>query len=89
MESKIGISHFITMIIDDEYFKKRDYRMVLESTMAFLCFYLKRKDPYSLFGNITDFQTVKEFPNEGYRLENYLQDKTYIKDGIIKVWNTR
>ena len=83
IEDKVGILQWKSII------HNRDYRMVLECAMGLICTYLKKKNPYSLFGCYEDLQVIKEFGNEKYRLNIYLLDKTYIKDSIIKVWNTR
>jgi len=84
IEDTVGILIWSTILTN------RRLRTALERAIGLICIYVKGKSsPYSLFGDIDNMQVIKE-PGWGkYTLEMYLQDKTRIKDNIIKVWNGR
>jgi len=68
----------------------RDMRIALEKAMAISCIYVSgEKSAYSLFGNKDDLEVMKIEPGGSYNIQMYLEDKTRVKDKIIKVWNSR
>jgi hypothetical protein len=69
----------------------RNMRMGLERGIALACIYTSGNNTNnSLFGNIYDTQTLKDPElSSRHSLEMYLEDKTRIKDPIIKIWNGR
>lgn len=84
MENRLGITKWISII------NKRNFRIGLERAIGIVCSYMqpKRVD-YSLFGNIIDSQVARAPIYSFYDIEKYLKDKTYLKDKIIKVFNSR
>jgi len=83
LESKMEITRWKTMI------KNRELRMGLERAIAVVCSYIKQQKYYSLFGNINNMQVIKTYGSGNYTISLYLEDKTQIKDKIIKIWNGR
>jgi hypothetical protein len=69
----------------------RNMRMGLERGIALACIYTSGNSVNnSLFGNVYETQTFKDPElNSKHSLKMYLEDKTRIKDPIIKIWNGR
>jgi len=84
IEDKIGITQWTTII------DTRGYRATLERAIGLACTYLRQnRKPYSLYGDLDDLHVSYSPGNTAYTFDMYLQDKTRIKDKIIKVWNKR
>ena len=84
LEDVIGISKWKNQI------NNRPMRIGLESAIGISCMYLNsNKNKYSLYGPIFDMNVMKDPGNEKYTLDMYLEDKSRIKDSIIKIWNGR
>jgi hypothetical protein len=84
LESVTGISKWIEQI------NNRTMRIALECAIGIACMHVNsNKERFSAFGKFTDMAIMKDPGNEKYTLDMYLQDKTRIKDSIIKVWNKR
>ena len=84
LENVIGISKWKDQI------NNRRMRIAFESAIGLSCMYINNnRYKYSLFGNVSDMNIMKDPGNEKYTLEMYLADKSRIKDSIIKIWNGR
>jgi hypothetical protein len=84
LDDTVGIENWKNTI------NNRDMRIALEKAMAIACIYVSgEKSAYSLFGNKDDLEVMKIEPGGSYNIQMYLEDKTRIKDKIIKVWNSR
>jgi len=84
LEDTIQISKWKDII------NSRLLRVALERAIAICCAYISRdKQKFSLFGDISEMHIMKDPGNEKYNLNMYLEDKSRIKDSIIKIWNTR
>ena len=84
IEDTVEISRWKKMI------NNRSIRIALESAIGITCMYLNsNKEKYSLFGKFKDTGIYKDPGNEKYTLNMYIEDKTKIKDNLIKIWNGR
>lgn len=84
LEEKVGISVWKGVITS------RPQRMALEAAIGIACMYIKHdKEKYSFFGDWADSNTFKDPGNENHTLDMYLENKTRIKNSIIKIWNNR
>jgi len=84
VEDIVGITGWKTII------NNRDTRIALEKALPIACIYVGGEKPvYSMFGSLTDTEAMKYSPGGSYSIDLYLNEKTRVKDKLIKVWNSR
>ena len=87
---KVEAKHSITRL--KTQINNRETRMAWERLSALCCYSVmpKRIEDISFFGDFSNLETIHDINlRDKYNYDMYEQDKTRIKDPIIKLWNGR
>jgi hypothetical protein len=69
--------------------RTRDHRIAWECVSAIMCQLVYKEPVHVMFGTHEEMQVSREGLGGTYNFDMYIQNKTRIKNSIIKIWNGR